>query len=146
MSVLAQKRTLEISKLSPLGQYRVLRYRRQKRTRGSWGQSLLLRRITKHVQDQNWFAVGIDFVIVVIGVYCGVWVSNFQESKSTEATRLQVVEILRDDMFIVSETTAAFASNVRQGLSDYELKLREGETPPPYFYRIPGSDRPPQEL
>ena len=29
---------------------------------------MLLRRITKHVKDQNWFAVALDFVIVVIGV------------------------------------------------------------------------------
>lgn len=107
---------------------------------------MLLRRITIHVKEQNWFAVALDFVIVVVGVYCGVWVSNYQESQSTEATRQQVVEILRDDMFLVSETTATFASNVREGLAEFELKRSEGETPPPYFYRIPGSDRPPQEL
>jgi hypothetical protein len=27
-----------------------------------------LRRLTKHVQDQNWFAVALDFLIVVFGV------------------------------------------------------------------------------
>ena len=26
---------------------------------------MLLRRITEHVKDQNWFAVALDFVIVV---------------------------------------------------------------------------------
>jgi hypothetical protein len=26
----------------------------------------------KHVQDQNWFAVGIDFLIVVTGVFIGI--------------------------------------------------------------------------
>ena len=29
---------------------------------------MLLRRITKHVKDQNWFAVVLDFAIVVAGV------------------------------------------------------------------------------
>ena len=29
---------------------------------------MILRRITEHVKAQNWFAVGLDFVIVVIGV------------------------------------------------------------------------------
>ena len=107
---------------------------------------MLLRRITEHVKAQNWLAVGIDFIIVVVGVYCGVWVSNFQEAQSTEARRQQVVEILRDDMFLVSETTAVFAADVRQGLTAFEVKRSEGKTPPPYYYRIPGSDRPPQEL
>jgi len=30
---------------------------------------MLLRRISEHIKAQNWFAVLIDFVIVVIGVY-----------------------------------------------------------------------------
>ena len=33
---------------------------------------MILRRITKHVKDQNWFAVGIDFIIVVVRVFIGI--------------------------------------------------------------------------
>ena len=29
---------------------------------------MILRRITEHVKAQNWFAVGLDFFIVVVGV------------------------------------------------------------------------------
>lgn len=29
---------------------------------------MALRRLTQHIKDQNWFAVTLDFVIVVIGV------------------------------------------------------------------------------
>ena len=38
---------------------------------------MLLRRITKHVSDQNWFAVFIDFLIVVVGVFIGIQVANW---------------------------------------------------------------------
>lgn len=54
---------------------------------------MLLRRITKHVKDQNWFAVGIDFVIVVIGVFIGIQVANWNEAR-TDA--IQEQEILAD--------------------------------------------------
>ena len=37
---------------------------------------MLLRRVTEHVRDQNWTAVGVDFVIVVIGVFVGIQVSR----------------------------------------------------------------------
>ena len=37
---------------------------------------MILRRITEHVKAQNWFAVAIDFVIVVVGVFIGIQVSN----------------------------------------------------------------------
>lgn len=29
---------------------------------------MLFRSITKHVKDQNWFAVALDFFIVVVGI------------------------------------------------------------------------------
>ena len=33
---------------------------------------MLLRRVMEHVRDQNWAAVAIDFVIVVVGVFIGI--------------------------------------------------------------------------
>lgn len=45
---------------------------------------MLLRSITKYVKDQNWFAVALDFVIVVAGVgfamYGQAWLSDRQQS------------------------------------------------------------------
>jgi len=32
---------------------------------------MILRSVMKHVRDQNWFAVGLDFDIVVAGVFTG---------------------------------------------------------------------------
>jgi hypothetical protein len=44
---------------------------------------MILRRITEHVKAQNWFAVGLDFVIVVIGVGVAMlgqqWLSDRQQ-------------------------------------------------------------------
>jgi len=42
---------------------------------------MLLRRITKHVKAQNWFAVGLDFVIVVFGVFVGLQVQDWNDSR-----------------------------------------------------------------
>jgi hypothetical protein len=44
---------------------------------------MLLRRVMEHVRDQNWRAVGIDFVIVVVGVFIGIQVSNWNAERST---------------------------------------------------------------
>ncbi len=38
---------------------------------------MILRRLMQHVKDQNWFAVGLDFMIVVSGVFVGIQVSNW---------------------------------------------------------------------
>jgi hypothetical protein len=36
------------------------------------GRIMLLRRVMKHVKDQNWTTVALDFMIVVVGVFIGI--------------------------------------------------------------------------
>ncbi|MEN7341740.1 MAG: hypothetical protein AAAFM81_02310 [Pseudomonadota bacterium] len=43
-----------------------------------------LRSITKHLKEQNWTAVGIDLVIVVVGVFIGIQVSNWNTEREEE--------------------------------------------------------------
>ena len=38
---------------------------------------LILRRVIKHLRDQEWTAISIDFIIVVVGVVVGIQVSNW---------------------------------------------------------------------
>lgn len=45
---------------------------------------MILRSITKHVKDQNWFAVGLDFFIVVFGVFVGLQVENWNEDRQNQ--------------------------------------------------------------
>ena len=43
---------------------------------------MILRRLTEHVKAQNWFAVAVDFVIVVVGVFVGLQVSNWNAARA----------------------------------------------------------------
>ncbi|XUU61246.1 hypothetical protein ACRAQ6_02950 [Erythrobacter sp. HA6-11] len=43
---------------------------------------MLLRRITQNVKDQNWTAIGIDFLIVVVGVFLGIQIGNWNEDRA----------------------------------------------------------------
>ena len=45
---------------------------------------MLLRRVIEHVKSQNWTAIGLDFVIVVLGVFIGIQVSNWNEHRAFE--------------------------------------------------------------
>lgn len=42
---------------------------------------MLLRRVTKHIKAQDWFAVFVDFVIVVVGVFVGLQVQDWNDSR-----------------------------------------------------------------
>lgn len=59
---------------------------------------MLLRRVIDHVREQNWFAVGIDFVIVVVGVVIGIEVANWNQERQLAAQERSYLGQLRDEI------------------------------------------------
>ena len=58
---------------------------------------MLLRSITKHVKDQNWFAVVLDFMIVVLGILIAFQITNWNEARSfAEKERLIIARLTSD--------------------------------------------------
>jgi len=73
---------------------------------------VILRSVMRHVRDQNWVAVGLDFLIVVVGVFIGIQVSNWNEARvAAEREALLVLE-LRAEV----ERNAAFSQSLGEGL------------------------------
>jgi hypothetical protein len=62
---------------------------------------LVIRRIREHAATHNWFAVLIDLGIVVLGVFLGTQVSNWNDNRLERAQahdyRLQIIEDLRSN-------------------------------------------------
>ena len=62
---------------------------------------MILRRIREHVGKHNWFAVGIDLVIVVLGVFLGTQVSNWNAERlaheAGESYRARIVQDIADN-------------------------------------------------
>jgi len=54
--------------------------------------------VTRHVRDQNWVAVGIDFLIVVVGVFIGIQVSNWNDSRKADAELSASLESLAQEI------------------------------------------------
>jgi len=59
---------------------------------------MILRRMIAHVKEQNWTAIGIDFVIVVIGVFVGIQVSNWNAALVDAQRGRTYVERLKADL------------------------------------------------
>lgn len=59
---------------------------------------MILRSVTQHVKDQNWFAVGLDFLIVVFGVFIGIQVSNWNEAQQERHREAGYLQRLHDDV------------------------------------------------
>lgn len=59
---------------------------------------MLLRGITQHVKDQNWFAVVLDFIIVVVGVFMGLQVQEWSISQTARAEEIAALSALSEDL------------------------------------------------
>lgn len=59
---------------------------------------MLLRRVVTHVRRQEWTAIVIDFLIVVVGVFIGIQVSNWNDERLREQTAQTYIERIRDDL------------------------------------------------
>jgi hypothetical protein len=59
---------------------------------------MLLRRVIVHVRDQNWTAIGMEFVIVVVGVFIGIQVSNWNTHRSEVARERLLLGELRSEL------------------------------------------------
>lgn len=59
---------------------------------------MILRRITQYVKDQNWTAIGIDFMIVVTGVFIGIQFSNWNDTRLHDRSEQVYIERIREDI------------------------------------------------
>ena len=59
---------------------------------------MILRRITKHVKDQNWFAVGLDFFIVVLGILIAFQITNWSEARQQSAELKRAEASIQTDL------------------------------------------------
>jgi hypothetical protein len=59
---------------------------------------MLLRRVIQHVRKQEWTAVAIDFVIVVVGVFIGIQAANWNEARADQARAHGYLERTHSDL------------------------------------------------
>ncbi|WP_425411066.1 hypothetical protein [Hyphococcus sp.] len=87
---------------------------------------MLLRRITQHVKAQNWTAVALDFVIVVVGVFIGIQVSNWNDVRQGRLSETQYLDRFADEIELTIahiREERAFAKSSIQAIEDFTTQL-----------------------
>lgn len=59
---------------------------------------MLLRSISKHVKDQNWFAVALDFFIVVVGILLAFQITNWSSGRALDAKERELLIELKHEI------------------------------------------------
>jgi len=89
---------------------------------------MILRRVIEHVKAQNWTAVALDFVIVVMGVFMGIQVSNWNEARLNDARERVFVNRLTEDFGAIDQRLQASISVFEQSLVAIELVYQRVES------------------
>ena len=58
---------------------------------------VFLGRIAAHLREQNWFALGAEFVIVVLGVFLGLQAANWNEERQGRKDEEAILARLQDE-------------------------------------------------
>ncbi len=101
---------------------------------------MLLRSITKHIKDQNWFAVSLDFLIVVAGILIALQITNWNEQRENEARIELRLSNLLQDLKQDIETIEGVLEGTEWRLSAIYTILKESGNPIPLQYSMPGGE------
>lgn len=105
---------------------------------------MLLRRITIYLKTQNWTAIVLEFIIVVVGVFVGLQAQEWSAEREDKQRLERIVAALKADMADARRVEASFQQDVDIGLTAFDEARRQGKRPVPFFYQISGSDTAPK--
>ena len=94
---------------------------------------MILRRVTEHLREQHWTAIAIDLVIVILGVFIGLQVNNWNEARNERSRERTYLERLLVDFDANAKTLEIYVEGRQrdaQILANLAVALRDGGNPP----------------
>ena len=85
---------------------------------------MLLRRMIEHVRTQNWTAVFLDFFIVVVGVFIGIQVANWNSERQNREEEKILIERLVVDFERIKQDSSRSLATHEKIYSDLQIVVR----------------------
>lgn len=89
---------------------------------------MILRRITAHFRKQEWTAIFLDFLIVVVGVFVGLQVSNWNETRVDRLRADTYLERVHSDFQVISDRLERNIAEYDESLQSIEYVRTQMET------------------
>lgn len=85
---------------------------------------MLLRRLMEHIRKLDWFMVSVDLLVLTVGIFLGMQVSEWNEERKARAEEFQYLERLNDDI-MDSISQNDFRIDFMERQDDYAEVIRE---------------------
>jgi hypothetical protein len=104
---------------------------------------MILRRLAQSLRRQDWFTVVLEIGIVVLGVFLGIQVANWNQDRLDDQRRTQTVDALVTNLEDAISVQQRLVAEIEAGLEAWNAAYAAGAQPAPYRYRMDGSDTAP---
>lgn len=100
-------------------------------------------RIAAALRERDWFTVGLELFLVVLGVLLGLEASRWAAAREENVYREKMVAALDQVLLDYAESGQSIHDRIARPLAEFERAIAAGERPVPPFLRFPRLDRPP---
>ena len=76
--------------------------------------SMILRRLSQSLKQQNWTAIWIEFALLVAGVFLGIQVANWNEERADRALESRYLSVLKEDVVYSTGELQALTDHMEQ--------------------------------
>jgi hypothetical protein len=92
---------------------------------------MILRRLTEHVKTQNWFAIGLEFLILVVGVFFGLQVNNWNEERTNSHREAAYLVALQEDFSAIIKELESDIARYEQIANSMTMLLEQSRKASP---------------
>ena len=92
---------------------------------------MILRRLREYVRQENWFAVILELVVVVVGLFLAFQLDRWYETQRIKSDQHIHLESLAED-FTENESRLTSAPETQEGTGGILCRLRTNKTDPEY--------------
>jgi hypothetical protein len=103
----------------------------------------VLRRISEALRKRDWFGIGFELFVVVVGVVLGLQASRWAEDRERREYRRQILVSLDRTLADYEYEGGRIHNAITGSLNDYARRTAAGERPPPPTLVMPTLERPP---
>jgi hypothetical protein len=103
----------------------------------------ILRRLAEALRKRDWFGIGFELLIVVLGVMLGIAASRWSAQREERQYQRHMVAALDETLTAYVDSCRLIHDRITAKISDYDRQVASGKRPPPPYWRLPLMERPP---
>ncbi len=103
----------------------------------------ILRRMSEAFRKRDWFGIGFELFVVVVGVLLGLEASRWAADREEREYHAQMVSALDATLKVYVEAGDYIHNNINGTIEGYNRGISAGKRPPPPYWRLDQLERPP---